>query len=91
MDRTTIQTSETIQMILKGLVQEHLPAHLDSISNNSSLFADGILDSLSLIDIVEKIEQQFSIQIHWNELNLEYFDSIEKMSQFINRKKQCNR
>ena len=45
-----------------------------------------LLDSLSLIDIVQAIEEHFQIQVHWSELNLDNFDSIERIEHYVQSK-----
>ena len=72
---------------LKAILRSRLPADISSIDEQTILFSSGLLDSLSLIDIVQEIEKTFSITVHWSELNLENFDSLDKIIQYVVGKK----
>lgn len=48
-----------------------------------SLFDSGYLDSFALPDMVGELEKQFGIQIPDADLNPRKFDSIERISRYI--------
>ena len=51
-------------------------------SADTDLFETGILDSLTFVDLVLYLEQEFGIRIGAEELELENFRSIEKIAAF---------
>ena len=72
-------------MTIEMIIQKHVPSSSE-ISQSTLLFSSGLLDSLSLIDIVQEVEQLFQVKVHWSELNLENFDSIGQIQKYISRK-----
>jgi acyl carrier protein len=60
----------------------------DQISNDSLIFAQGIMDSMGFISIIDFIEEDFSISAADNELLESNFESINAIANFVSRKKQ---
>ena len=64
-----------------------------NIPRNCSLLEIGIFDSFGIVELVDFIENHWSIEIHNSELTEERFGGIDKMSQVIYEKlneKSCN-
>ena len=61
---------------------------VDTVDASASLFASGVLDSIALLDVVSRIEKHWSIRFSWSDVNLDNLDSLEKMADFIARKRQ---
>ena len=55
-----------------------------------SLFSSGLLDSISLIEIVQLIESRWAIQYHWTEMTLDNLDTLIQIAAFIERKRPAN-
>ena len=58
----------------------------DEISNDTLIFAQGIMDSMGFISIIGYIEEQFSITPNDDELLEENFESIHAITDFVARK-----
>jgi|TARA_B100001989_G_C24530855_1_gene461538 acyl carrier protein len=58
----------------------------EDIPLNSSLLAEGVLDSFGIIELVEFIELNWDIKINDEEFTLEKMGSIEKMKILIEEK-----
>ena len=54
-------------------------------SRDTDLLAEGILDSLLFVDLMLTLEQDFGITIVIDELDLEHFQTINKIADFIAR------
>ncbi len=52
-------------------------------SHDEDLFESGILDSLTFVDLVAHLEQQFDIRIAADELELDDFRSVERIAGFV--------
>ncbi|HLK63965.1 MAG TPA: acyl carrier protein [Bryobacteraceae bacterium] len=65
---------------IEQFFSEHLNISVPSV--NTDLFDAGILDSLTFVDLVLHLEQEFDIHIGAEELELENFRSIEKIAAF---------
>jgi acyl carrier protein len=59
---------------------------IGEIQPKDNLFKLGILDSVLLIQLVERIEDTFSISIEDRELSPDYFLSIERIHMFLQHK-----
>lgn len=70
---------------IEQILRKHLPKSA-TVDSQTRLFSTGILDSLSLIDIIQEIEAKFQIHVHWSELNLDNFDSIERIEHYVHSK-----
>ena len=66
--------------ILEELVPGEDPAKL---THATPLITSGVLDSLTTLNLVGFIEQEFSVLIEAHEVDAENFDTIERLSQFI--------
>lgn len=58
----------------------------DQINNNSLIFTQGIMDSMGFISLISFIEDTFSIKASDNELLDTNFESIDAITDFVNRK-----
>jgi acyl carrier protein len=52
-------------------------------SRDTDLLAEGILDSILFVDLLLTLEQDFGITILIDELDLEHFQSIRRIADFI--------
>ena len=66
---------------ISNIFIDHL--HIQPPSTDTDLIEKGMIDSLMLVDLLAHLEQEFSIRIPLNELDLNQFRSIARMSEFI--------
>lgn len=71
---------------LHALIDEQLFPLDESVTPQSDLFAEG-LDSMALMQLILLLEQQFTITIVPEDLNGGNFSTLEKMADFVFRKK----
>ncbi|TKB07433.1 phosphopantetheine-binding protein [Desulforhopalus sp. IMCC35007] len=64
-------------------------AEEDSLQNESSFLEQGIIDSTGVLELVEWLEEEFSITVDDDELIPENLDSVLLLSAYIDRKKQA--
>ncbi|WP_176835635.1 MULTISPECIES: phosphopantetheine-binding protein [unclassified Paenibacillus] len=57
------------------------------IDSSQALIENGIIDSLGLIRLIVALEERFEILFELEELNLESFSSIEKVSWLVEQKR----
>jgi acyl carrier protein len=55
-------------------------------ADDTSFLEEGIIDSLGIIELVAFVEKQFGISVGDQELLPDNFDSVAKLSSFINAK-----
>jgi acyl carrier protein len=66
---------------ISNIFIEHL--RIQPPSPDTDIIENGMIDSLSLVDLIAHLEQEFSIRIPLNELDLNYFRSIDRIGEFI--------
>jgi acyl carrier protein len=69
---------ETLRRELTGRLGVHAPLDYDT-----PLFSGGLLDSLSVLELVTLVEKETGKPIPPEEITLENFDTMNKISQFI--------
>lgn len=63
---------------------QHL--HVQPPSPNKDLIESGMIDSLTFVELIAGLEQEFSIRIPLADLDLNHFRSIDQIDQFIQLK-----
>ena len=58
-----------------------------SLDDGASLLDRGIIDSTGVLEVIFFIEENFGISVEDSEMLPENLDSIERIAQFISRKK----
>lgn len=54
----------------------------DAVSN---LYTGGYLDSMDIICLIEKLEQEFDIMVPMDEADPDYFNSIDSIERLVKR------
>ncbi len=59
---------------------------VDDFADDDSFLANGIIDSLGILQLVTFLEAEFSLSVPDSELLPENFDSVDKVTAFVERK-----
>ena len=70
--------------ITSYLTEKH-PA-LKNMDDSTALLSTGMLDSLSLIDLVDYLERSFGIRFEAEELVAEHFETVSRIETLIRQK-----
>lgn len=57
------------------------------IDDNTNLLEEGILDSISMISIIEFLEELAQVEIYDDDFNIENFESINSIVLFVEKKR----
>ncbi len=76
----TIKTVTTDQII--RLLSERV--HIETPSVDTDLMEAGLLDSLSLVELMTGLEEQFDIRISFDEIEIDNFSSVSRIVEFLN-------
>lgn len=71
---------------ITDLIAEKLLVEVSS--SEDDLVASGVLDSLTLVQLLVEIEQRFAVTIPLEELEIDDFRSITSITQLIHRRTQ---
>lgn len=78
MNQQTLIRTNITSIVCKTLTLETIPFEKDLIDS-------GLLDSLSLIQLMVALEEEFNIRIEPEELDFEDYRSVKSMADMINR------
>lgn len=56
---------------------------LDDVTESTELFSSGLLDSVSMLELISFIEEGARIQVSQEDVTLENFDSVEKILKYV--------
>ncbi len=62
----------------------------NDLTDDQSFLDSGIIDSTGVLELVTFVEETFGIIVDDDELIPENLDSVEKLTQFIQRKSICS-
>ena len=73
-----------VRLVLASVVGRDV---VDSLEDHESLFDRGIVDSLQLVEIIDRFQEDFAIKVTGEELSPENFGSITGMANFLERRR----
>ncbi|MCG3162920.1 MAG: D-alanine--poly(phosphoribitol) ligase subunit 2 [Acidobacteria bacterium] len=66
---------------LAEIFSQHL--NVQAPASDTDLLATGIMDSLALVELILRIEQDFGVQVSVDDLELENFRSLDSIARFV--------
>jgi acyl carrier protein len=72
-----------MQTFLVDKIQE---LAFETVKSNDSLWKSGILDSITIVEFAVEIEQKYGIEIPFDEIIEDNFETLEKLMAYITRK-----
>jgi acyl carrier protein len=78
---------ETIKDAIHGYLVTELATERESFRSDENLLAQGVIDSLAIVKLVEFLEEHFQIEVDDEERVPENFESIDALSAFVQQKR----
>ncbi len=80
-------SSQPVSARIKGYLIEHFPSARDhALGDDDHLLANGILDSLGVLDLVGYLEREFGIAVSDDDLLPENFETLRRLTVFVEDK-----
>jgi acyl carrier protein len=80
--------SAAISETIRSFLAERYPAaRVRPLTSTDRLLENGILDSLGILDLVAYLEGEFAITVSDEELLPEHFETLARLSAFVERKR----
>ncbi len=76
------------QDLKKFIIDNFLFGEDNGLKESDSFLNKGIIDSTGMMELVTHLEKKYAIKIQDTELLPENLDSIDRLTQFIGRKKK---
>lgn len=85
-----MDTTDDIKAKVKNFIlSEFLPDEdPDSLTDETALISDGILDSIATIKLVSFLEEQFGVSLAAHELSADYLDSVNAIAEIVQSKRR---
>jgi methoxymalonate biosynthesis acyl carrier protein len=77
-------TATSLQDRIGNVFVQHL--HIQPPSPDKDLIESGTIDSLTFVELLARLEQEFSIRIPLDDIDLNQFRSIARIGEFIRTK-----
>lgn len=72
--------------ILRNYLQKNFDLDIQVIDDSTKLFSDGLLDSFSVVDLLDFIEEQGNFVVEPEEVTYDNIDSIANILAYTKRK-----
>lgn len=84
------QTKEQIKAGIRDFIAQNLLFSTEGFphQDSSSLLGEGIIDSIGVMELVTYVTTEYGITVAPEELVPANFDSVDRLSDFVARKKQ---
>lgn len=83
-----MQSIQAISDAIRSFILLKFPlARKRGVTDTDLLLETGVLDSLGILDVVQFIETEFGLHIDDDELLPENFQSIQKLTEFVQKKR----
>lgn len=77
-------TDASVTARIQGFLVQHFPsARKRALGEDDHLLANGILDSLGVLDLVGYLEKEFGITVSDEDLVPEHFETLRRISMFV--------
>jgi acyl carrier protein len=60
--------------------------HVEAPSVDTDLMESGLLDSLTLVELMSSLEEQFNIRISFEEIEIDNFRSVRRIAEFVSQR-----
>jgi acyl carrier protein len=80
--------SDTKEKVRVFIVENFMFGNDENLSDDTSFLGEGIIDSTGVLELVDFLEETFSIKVDDEELIPENLDSIQNLVAYLSKKKQ---
>ncbi len=78
--------SDVKTKIKEFIIENFLFGEGDDLQDDTSFLEEGIIDSTGILELVDFIEEEFSVQVDDEELIPENLDSINNVTSYLDKK-----
>lgn len=78
-----ISNTVTHDQIIRLLSEK---VHVEAPSVDTDLMESGLLDSLTLVELMSSLEEEFGITISFDEIELDNFRSVASIAEFVSQR-----
>ena len=87
MKSTSTAQAEAIKETVRDFLTEFItPKEVERLGDTAPLITGGVLDSITLVELVAALEDRYGVTIHSHEMSVEYFDSLNEIAAMVQSK-----
>ena len=75
---------DSVNEKIREFLSRYIPTH--GLADGDDIFATGIVNSMLAMQLVMFVEKEFNVTIEPDDLELEYFESINAIADLVRRK-----
>ncbi|MFA5100859.1 MAG: phosphopantetheine-binding protein [Candidatus Omnitrophota bacterium] len=79
---------EDLKKQLKEFIAKRFLKGKSQVRDDESLFAAGIIDSFGMLELIAFIEKNFDVRVNPSEIDIDTFDTVDKIVSFVEKKKK---
>ena len=73
-----------VNKTIRSCLEAFVPAsRLNDLGDSAPLITGGILDSITLVELVGALEERFGVKIQTHEMSVDHFDSIGDIAALV--------
>jgi acyl carrier protein len=73
---------------LHDKIQSFTQTKIETLDPQTLLFSSGLIDSLTIVEIIVLVEQYWDIQVDPSDLSMDNFDSLQAITGYVERKRR---
>lgn len=73
----------TLEQTLLEFIRDELLDDADELTTDDNLLADGMVDSLGMLRMMDHIEQTFGVTVPPEDFTIEHFRSVERLVAYL--------
>lgn len=77
MEKKSVTSDQIVRLLTERI-------HIEAPSADTDLMGAGLLDSLSLVELMTSLEEQFDIRISFDEIEIDNFSSVTRIVEYVN-------
>jgi len=78
-----------VERRIADFLRDHVMVDESVLSSETRILTDGIVDSFSLMEIIQFIEESEGIEVSQEDVTLENFDGLGRIAAYVSRKRQA--
>lgn len=75
--------AQIVQKINEYILDEYFDGSDEELNESTPLISSGVIDSISVLNLVDYLESTFSFEFESHEIDQSYLDNINLISDFI--------
>lgn len=87
MSETSAKHTNNVKEVVKSCMEEFVPQNkVQTLADHTPLITGGILDSITLVELVALLEDHYGVKFQTHEMSVDYFDTLTDIETIVQSK-----